>query len=81
MVKKPTYTQTLTSLETHIVYIREHLGAIDEHLGKLNDSVADHETRITHNSTHINLSLKICGGLLTVAAIVLPILWVTGVFS
>ncbi len=78
-MKKPTYTETLASVNTHIEYIREHLGNIDDHLGKLNDSRADHDNRITRNTTLIWLVLKIAGGVLTISAIVLPILFVTGV--
>ncbi|KKN03431.1 hypothetical protein LCGC14_1107820 [marine sediment metagenome] len=79
-MKKPTYTETLASVNTHIEYIREHLGNIDDHLGKLNDSRIDHEARITNNSTRISLFLKITGGVLTLTAIVIPILFATGVF-
>ena len=87
MSKKPTYTETLASVETHILYMRErveridtHVERIDNHLGKLNDSVAKQQTQVARNKDRINLIFKVSGGLLTLAAIVVPILWVTGAF-
>ena len=77
---KPTYTETVARIETHLIYIREHAEKTDKHLEKLNDTVADQQNQITRNTTRIGLAFKIIGGLVTLAAIVIPILFVTGVF-
>lgn len=78
-MKKPTYTETLASLETHLSYTREHLRSMDNHLAKLNDSVAKQQVQVARNKDRINLIFKLSGGLITISAIVVPILWATGI--
>ena len=78
-MKKPTYTETLTSLNTHLSYTREHLKNIDAHLGELNDRVGKQQVQVARNKDRINLIFKLAGGFITIAAIVVPILWATGV--
>ena len=51
MAEKKSYTAVLSSLETHITYIKEDLGEIKEHLGKINNHLDDHSKRITITET------------------------------
>lgn len=46
MADKKSYTAVLSSLETHIHYIKENLGEIKEHLGKINGHLDDHSYRL-----------------------------------
>ena len=79
-MKKPTYTETVSAIETHLMYIHEHAERTDKHLEKLNDRVAKNEIQTARNTTRLGLAFKVSGGVITTAAIVIPILFVTGVF-
>lgn len=46
MPDKKSYTAVLSTLETHISYIKEDIGEIKEHLSKINGHLDDHADRL-----------------------------------
>jgi len=63
MTGKRTYTQVVTSFETHIEYIREDIGKIELHLKELNGREGEQDIDITKNKTNIGWIVKIGSGI------------------
>ena len=65
MSDKRKYTDVVSNIETHIIYINSHLQNIDTHLERINDTNLKQEVKIVRNKDRISLGYRMGGGLLT----------------
>ena len=81
MADKKTYTQVVTTIETHVDYIRLHLKNLDSHLERINNRITEHDKITTMNKANINNIWRVIGGMGLLLLALIPILLkVFGVF-
>ena len=69
MTPKRTYTQVLSSIETHQEYTSTHLRNIDAHMARQNDKLYELEKSNTENKNNIKWIVGIGGGIITLILI------------